>query len=82
MKFRPTDELLQRPSMSQYISEDGQQIRVPLALTSPDQVLPVEFELVAKLTSGEIVWEPQTLDFGPCFTAQVHVGAVDCALDS
>lgn len=71
MKFRPTTDLMNRPAMLEYIREDGQEIRVPLSLSSPDQVLPVEFELVAKLTTSDIVWEPQSLDFGPCFTAQV-----------
>ena len=72
MKFRPDLELLRRPAMAEYIHDDGFEIRVPLSLTSPDQVLPVNFTLIARLTPGELVVEPSSLLFGTCFTTQVR----------
>jgi hypothetical protein len=70
LKFRPEGGMLDRDVLAPYVKEDGRVLRVPLTLTSPDQVLPVEFELVAKLTSGEVVYEPASLDFGKCFNTQ------------
>lgn len=73
MKFRPSSGCLDRPALAEYIQEGGASIRVPLSLSSPDQVLPVEFELVARLTQGDLTWEPAAVDFGKCFTSQVCI---------
>ena len=72
LKFRAPPDLLSRPSLQPYL-RDGGVISVPLAVTSPDQVLPVEFTLTARLTSGAVTFDPPALAFGQCFTTQVRV---------
>lgn len=37
------------------------------------QVLPVDFTITGKLSSGEVTWEPAVVDFGNCYTTQVRV---------
>ena len=60
MKFRPR----------RHLGEDPEGLIVPIEVLVPDQTLPVIFRLRARLTSSDVVFDPPSIDFGPCFTGQ------------
>ena len=60
MKFRPR----------RHLGEDPEGLIVPIEVLVPDQTLPVIFRLRAQLTSSDVVFDPPSIDFGPCFTEQ------------
>jgi hypothetical protein len=70
MKFRPTPETL--ASCVTYVDPNGKGdntvIIIPLYITVPGQTLKVLFRLRAKITSSDVIFDPPSLDFGPCFT--------------
>ena len=70
MKFRPTPDTL--AACSTYVDPDGEGdntiIIVPLHITVPGQTLKVLFRFRAKLTSSDVIFDPPSIDFGPCFT--------------
>ena len=69
LKFRAPAGLLERSQLADLLTSDNE-IAVPMAITCPDQVLPVEFTLAAKLSRPDVTWEPSTVDFGRCYTTQ------------
>lgn len=69
LKFRAPAGLLSTPALADFLTADNE-FAVPTAFTCPDQVLPVDFTITGKLSSGEVTWEPAVVDFGNCYTTQ------------
>ena len=42
-------------------------LALPIRVTAPDQTLPVEGTLAAKVTPAHLAFEPASIAFGPCF---------------
>ena len=68
MKFRPTEEMLAR--CGKYAMPGSEVIAVPMLVHVPDQALPVYYTLYARLTTGEVSFSENAIDFGDCYTTQ------------
>ena len=62
MTWRPTPALLAR--CKRHVEEETGVLDIPMRVTVPDQVLPVEFHVRINLTTSDLVFDPPSLDFG------------------
>ena len=72
MKFRPSEKTLNR-LRKKYVNQDENNdddtiVVVPLTIDVSGQVLDVIFRMKAKITTSDIVFNPPSIDFGPCYT--------------
>eukprot|EP00929_Paragymnodinium_shiwhaense_P113634 TRINITY_DN81922_c0_g1_i1.p1 TRINITY_DN81922_c0_g1~~TRINITY_DN81922_c0_g1_i1.p1 ORF type:complete len:1650 (+),score=464.82 TRINITY_DN81922_c0_g1_i1:172-5121(+) len=56
--------------------------RIPVQILGADQVLPVNTELVGQLATGDIRFEPLSLNFGKCFVGASMTGRLSVINDS
>ena len=70
VKFRPTKAIFEECVRAGFADENTGEISVPVTIKAPDQVLPVVFQLKAKLTTSDIAFDPPEIDFGECYTNQ------------
>mmetsp|Transcript_63056 Transcript_63056/g.168998 ORF Transcript_63056/g.168998 Transcript_63056/m.168998 type:complete len:1536 (+) Transcript_63056:90-4697(+) len=69
VKFQPRPGFLDRNrafrDLERRDCEDD--FRIPVRVKGADQVLPVCCDLIGTLTSNDITFEPEVLNFGPCY---------------
>jgi hypothetical protein len=68
MTWRPTPALLAR--CKRHVEKDTGVLDIPMRVTVPDQVLPVEFHVRINLTTSDLDFEPPSLDFGSIVMGQ------------
>ena len=72
MKFRPSEKTLARMTEAYVRPEENNNddtiVVVPMTIDVSGQVLDVIFRMRAKLTTSDVVFDPPSVDFGPCFT--------------
>ena len=64
ISFNPTEEI--EKDCERWIDKEKSILEVPFKIHAPAQPTPVEFTLRAKLTSSDLIFEPEILDFGKC----------------
>jgi hypothetical protein len=65
IKFRPTSEILQ--DCADFITNlDQGQIVIPITVVVPEQVMPVVFDFIARISVSQISILPDVLHFGKC----------------
>ncbi|KAK3273031.1 hypothetical protein CYMTET_18711, partial [Cymbomonas tetramitiformis] len=62
IKFKPIAGLFEK--LGKYGDVATGMMEVPMRIQVPDQVLPVQFVLRAKVTTGKLAFEPDRLEFG------------------
>ena len=72
MKFRPTEKTLSRLT-ALYVNPaenngDDTIVTIPLTIDVSGQVLDVIFRMKSKLTTSDILFDPPSIQFGPCYT--------------
>ena len=64
ISFTPTEEI--EKDCERWIDKETGVLEVPFKVHAPAQPTPVGFVLRARLTSSDLIFEPEVLDFGRC----------------
>lgn len=66
VKFRPQESIWRRIERKGFGRKDTGMMMVPIQVIVPDQVIPVYFFLMARLSPGDLLMSLARLDFGSC----------------
>lgn len=68
MKFRPSPEMI--ALCGKYAIPGEEIIAVPMLINVPEQALPVNYTLFARMTTGKLSFSQETINYGRCYVTQ------------